>query len=453
MTERWSGHLGFILAAVGGAVGLGSIWKFPYEAGANGGGTFILFYVAGLVLAVLPLMLIEVAIGRRGRAGPAESLAAIAREAGRSPHWRWAGVFGVLTGGLILSFYAVIGGWTLGHAFEVVAGADMPRDPAEARRRFEAHLADPAAMTLHFTIFMAVTATIVSAGVASGIEAACRWMMPALVAVLLALAVFALVAGDGMAALRFLFAVDPQRITARAAVDALGLGFFSIGVGLGFMITYGAYAEPGIDLLRVVRVTMIADTMISLLAGFAVFPIVFAYGLDPASGPGLMFVTLPLAFARMPAGAVVAFAFYALLTTAATTSAISLLELVVAWLMNATRLSRRAATALAAATCWVAGLGTVLSFNRWSGWHPAAFLPGFERATLFDLIDYATSNVMLPVGGILFAVFGGWVMTRAALAGELGLGARGVGVLRFVLRYVLPVLLPALLLAPFLARA
>lgn len=452
MTERWSGHGGFILAAIGGAVGLGSIWKFTYAAGANGGGAFLVCYAIGLAAVVLPLMLTEVAIGRLGRAGPAESLAAIARSSGHSQSWRWAGAFGVLTGALILSFYGVIGGWTLSYALDVVMGDRPPAEPAAVRQRFERHLADAGAMTVSYTIFMAATAAVVSAGVTSGIEAACRWMMPGLVVTLAALAAFAVATGDALAAIRFLFAVDPHLFTARGVVDALGLGFFSIGVGLGFMITYGAYADPSIDLRRVVVVTILADTAISLLAGLAIFPIVFAHGLDPASGPGLMFVTLPLAFGRMAGGEVVAFAFYGLLAVAALTSAISLLELVVAWLRHATRLARLPATVLATGACWLAGLGTIFSFNRWASWHPASALPGFERATLFDLIDYATSNLMLPIGGVLFALFGGRVMSSAVLGAELSLGPAALRALRWALRVLLPLLIPALILAPFLLR-
>jgi NSS family neurotransmitter:Na+ symporter len=449
--ERWSGRTGFVLAAVSGAVGLGSIWKFPYEAGSNGGGAFILCYLAGLALIVLPLMLAEMAIGRRGRAGPAESLAQVARAAGRAPRWRHAGTFGVATGALILSFYSVIGGWTLAYAIDAVLVGLPPVDAASARGRFESHLAAPLAMAAHHLAFMAMVAIVISAGVASGIEAVCRVMMPVLVVVLAGLAVYALVAGDARAALRFLFAPDLEQLNARTVIDALGLGFFSIGVGLGFMVTYAAYADSTIDLRQIAIVTILADTAISFLAGLAIFPLVFAHGLDPASGPGLMFVSMPLAFASMPGGALVAFLFYGLLVLSALGSAISLLELVVAWLAHATTLSRRVATALASGACAVLGIATVLSFNVWRGWHPLRFLGGFEQASVFELIDYATSNLMLPIGGILFAVFAGRIMSRDALGEELRLSGRMLAVLRLLLRYAVPLLIAIVLAAPFLA--
>lgn len=450
--ERWSSRAGFVHAAIGAAVGIGSIWKFPYEAGANGGGAFILCYLAGLILIVLPLMLAEVAIGRRGRAGPAESLAEIARVAGRSPHWRWVGIFGVLTGAAILSFYSVIGGWTLSYALQLLWSGLPGPDPESIRVHFDRHLADGGAMLVHHTLFMVATAMVVGAGVVNGIEAVTRVVMPVLIALLVVLACYAMITGDAPAALRFLFAPDLTRINARTAIDALGLGFFSIGVGLGFMVAYAAYAEREIDLGRVVFVTLLADTAISLVAGLAIFPIVFSHGLNPASGPGLMFVTLPIAFGQIPGGRVVAFVFYGLLMLSALASAISLLELMVAWLIRASAMSRRWAATLAAATCWIAGFATILSFGRWTGWHPIAFIPGFEHARLFDIIDYATSNLMLPVGGILFALFAGWIMPRAMLAEELRLGGGAVSLLRGALRYLLPILILIVLSAPFFLR-
>lgn len=449
-SQSWSGRLGFTLAATGSAVGIGSIWKFPYEVGANGGGAFLLFYFIGLVLVVVPLMLAELALGRLGRADAAGSLAAVARASGVSPRWAWAGGLGVLTGFLILSFYSVIGGWTIGYAVETAMVGLLGVEPQAVRERFEAFLASPLELAGWHALFMGATALIVARGVASGIEAASMVLMPLLLALMLLLAGYAIVEGDLAATLAFLFRIDPGHLNAATALDALGLGFFSIGVGLGLMITYAAYAGEGISLRQVASSSVIADTLISFLAGFAVFPIVFAHGLDPASGPGLVFVTLPLAFARMPLGTVAAVAFFVLLFVAALASSISSLELVQAWLARRTGWSRSSAALLAGGACWLAGLATVFSFNLWSGWRPLGMVAGFEQASFFDLLDWITSNLMLPAGGFALALFAGWAASWERIVHALQLGPRGAALLRLTLRWLAPLGIAAAALTPWL---
>ncbi len=436
--EKWSGRIGFILATIGSAVGIGSIWKFPYEVGANGGSTFVLLYVIGLVLVVVPLMLAEFAIGRRGRADPSGSIAAVAQAAGSSRRWAAAGVLGVLTGYLILSFYSVIGGWTLGYAVETALYGLPGADPKAVAARFDAFLASPWQMLGWHALFMAAAAVVVVRGVETGIETAAKVLMPLLLALMLLLATYSIVEGDLDATLRFLLEPDLRHLSARTALEALGLGFFSIGVGLGMMITYAAYSGAEISLKQVAVASVVADTVISLLAGLAVFPIVFAHGLDPASGPGLVFVTLPLAFAGMPFGTTAAIAFFLLLCVAALASAISLLELVVSLLMRRMKWPRKAAVAIAASTCFVAGIATVLSFNAWADWRPLASLGIASTATFFDLLDQLTSNLMLPLGGLAIALFAGWAAPQRMLAEELRLGPLGAHAMRFALRYVAP---------------
>lgn len=449
--ERWTSRLGFILATIGSAVGIGSIWKFPYEVGANGGSAFVLFYLLGLVTVVVPLMLAEFAIGRRGRGDPATSIRIVARSYGRGARWRWIGTLGVVTGFLILSFYAVIGGWTAGYAWET-AVRGLPGTEAQAvRARYEAFLAAPLPMLGFHAVFMGATALVVARGVSGGIETASKVLMPMLMALMVGLATYSIVNGDVDAALRFLFRLDLNAVTPEAALDALGLGFFSIGVGLGMMITYGAYGGEEIDLKQVAIVSVAADTAISLLAGLAVFPIVFAHGLDPATGTGLVFVTLPLAFAGMPFGTAAAVGFFLLLFIAALASAISLLEIVVALLMRRFGLGRAAAAAIAAGTCYAAGIPTVLSFNLWAAWHPLHALAGFEHATWFEALDYFTSNSLLPAAGFALAVLAGWALPVRLLTEELGLSWRGAAVLRFALRYLVPAVIAAVTLAPLLA--
>ena len=441
--EAWSGRVGFMLATVGSAVGIGSIWKFPYEVGSNGGSAFVLFYLLGLALVVVPLMFAEFAIGRRGRADPATSIAAVARTPAAGRRWCAAGILGIFTGFLILSFYAVIGGWTIAYAIQAALDGLPPPQPRAAQAQYDALLGSPLRMLAYHALFMASTAAIVARGVSGGIEAACKVLMPLLTALMLLLAVYSIVEGNVAAALRFLFTLDLQHVSPQAALEALGLGFFSIGVGLGLMITYAAYSGPGVNLKEIAVVSVLADTAISFLAGLAVFPIVFAYGLDPASGPGLVFVTLPLAFAQMPLGTLAAFGFFVLLFVAALASAISMLELVVAMLMRRFGLPRVSATAAAAGACFLLGIPTVLSFNVWAHWHPLGRLTGLETATVFDLLDYLTSNILLPVGGLALALFAGWAIPDHMLIDELGLRPRGARVLRAILRYVAPVAIAA----------
>lgn len=447
--ESWSGRIGFILATVGSAVGIGSIWKFPYEVGANGGGAFVIFYLLGLAAIVTPLMFAELAIGRRGRGDPATSIRAVATAGGSGRWWGRVGTLGVTTGFLILSFYAVIGGWTVAYGVETALRGLPGTDPRQVRMRYDDFLGSPWRMLACHAVFMGTTALVVARGVSRGIETASKVLMPALAALMIGLAAYSIVEGDPGAALRYLFRVDPAAVTARAALEALGLGFFSIGVGLGLMITYAAYGDAKIDLRQVAIVSIVADTAISFLAGMAVFPLVFAHHLDPASGPGLVFVTLPLAFAGMPFGTAAAVAFFLMLFVAAAASAISLLEVVVAMLMRRLAWRRPLASAVAAGACFVAGIATVFSFNVWANWHPLAAVPGFETATFFDVLDHVTSNVLLPLGGFLLALFAGWAVPGRLFSEELGLSAAGVAMLRFMLRYGVPLGIAAATLAPW----
>lgn len=445
--NRWSGGLGFTLASMGSAIGLGSIWKFPYEAGVNGGGSFVLPYLAGLAIIVVPLMMAEFVIGRTARGNAQRSIKTVATNSGGSSRWQLAGLLGVIAGFLILSFYSTIGGWTLSYGLDAIWGNAFQVDAPASEARFAALLSSPIRIATFQFLFMLVTALIVAGGVEGGIETACRILMPVLFAILIGLAIYALVVGDAWRALEFLFFVDPSRLNPRVWLDALGLGFFSIGVGLGLMITYAAYAPVELDLRRAALLTVAGDTAASFLAGLAIFPLVFAYGLDPSEGPGLMFVALPIAFAQMPFGDLVATTFYALLFMSALASAISLLELVVAWLVGI-GLDRRVASATAAMACCFVGIPTVLSFNLWSDWHPLGSVPAFSHATVFDLIDFLTSDVLLPAGGLLIAVFAGWVIQVETWQRELKLSAAGIRGLRGLLGIVVPALIMAILLLP-----
>jgi NSS family neurotransmitter:Na+ symporter len=449
VTEQWSGRLGFVLATVGSAVGLGSIWKFPYEVGTNGGAAFVLFYLLGLLLIVAPLMLAEFVIGRRGGADAWTSIRRVAKEHAASPRWALVGMLGVLVAFVILSYYAVIGGWALAYAVQSVVGTPVAGGADEVRQRFDALLASPWRMGAYHAAFMALTIVIVARGIAGGIEQACKVLMPILVLLIVVLAVYA-VAGGGLAeTVRFLFAFDPAAVTARAALEAMGLGFFSMSVGMAVMVTYAAYAGADIDLKTAAAATILGDTAISFLAGFAIFPIVFANNLDPSSGPGLMFVTLPLGFSAMPYGAVAGAAFFVLLVVTALASAISLLEMPVALMRHLLGWSQASAAVICGLVCWAGGIATVLSFNRWADWYPLAFLPGLSTATVFDVLDQASSNLLLPLGGFALAVFTGWALPGRLLGEELRAGPAATAMLRALLRYLVPAGIAAATLAPF----
>jgi neurotransmitter:Na+ symporter, NSS family len=450
-SDRWQTRAGFVCSAMGSAIGLGSIWKFPYEVGANGGGGFIAFYLLGLAVIVFPLLLLEFAIGRRGGSHAVASVAAVAIASGASTRWALAGLLGVVGSIVILSYYSVVGGWAVAYVVDT-STSGLQSSPDLARARLDGLLASPLRIAAYHTAFMGMTAAVVARGIAKGIERASLYLMPIMILLVIGLAAYSSIQGDVGAATRFLFGLNLDRLTPRVALEAVGLGFFSIGVGLAVMITYAAYASPAFDLRTVALITLVSDTAISLVAGFAVFPIVFAEGLDPASGPGLMYVTLPLAFAHIPLGAAAATAFFILLSVAALSSAISLLEMPVALACRELGWSRPRSTAAAAALCWALGLPSVLSFNVWAAWRPLAWLPGLSSLTVFDALDHLASNVLLPLGGVALAIFGGWVVPARLLVEQLGLGEPAGRALVILLRYVVPLGIAAASLLPVLVR-
>lgn len=444
-TERWSTRLGFILATIGSAVGLGSIWKFPYEVGENGGLGFLIFYLLGLLIVVVPLLLAEFVLGRRGRGDAATSIARLATAAGASPRWRWAGWLGIATGTLILSYYAVIAGMTIGYAVGAGSHGFAGLDAAGGAALFDRLVGDPLLLGFCQIAFIAATAFIVARGIGSGVETACKILMPLLAVLMLLLVAYAAIEGDWQRSVDFLFEMHPDDMSPRIALEALGLGFFSIGVGLGLMITYAAYAGAEFRLGRTALIVVAGDTAISVLAGLAIFPLVFRYDLDPAGGAALMFLTLPIAFGRLPFGDLVGGGFFVLLFVAALASSLSLLELSVAALIRRGWTRPRAAAAAAFAV-WLLGLPTLLSFNLWRDVRPLAALDAFADLDIFGLVDGLASNLMLPAGGLLIALFVGWRLNAATLADELG-WRRGAGLLWTVLRWIVPSLILAFVIA------
>ncbi|MGD9798057.1 MAG: sodium-dependent transporter [Acidimicrobiia bacterium] len=446
----WKTPSGFVLATIGSAVGIGSIWKFPYEVGANGGGAFVLVYLAGLALVVVPMMLAEFAIGRNGRADAATSIEITATGEGTSPRWAAVGVFGAVTSFLILSFYAVIGGWAIFYAVDTVLNG-LPDGAGAASVRFDDLLASPTRLGAFQAVFLGAVGAVVVGGVQGGIERSMKVLMPLLAVLLSALAVYSMTTGDAAEAMRFLFVPDFDELTGAGVLDALGLGFFSIGVGLGILLTYAAYSPPGIDLKAAAVASVAGDTAVSLVAGLAIFPVVFAYGVDPGSGPGLAFVSLPLAFEAMPGGRWAATAFFVMLAVAALGSAISMLEAVVAVLSRRWGWRRSRGTAVGAVACFVVGLATVLSFNRWADFHPLGGIGRFADHTVYDLLDDATSQVLLPLGGLALAVFVAWTLPARLLGRQLRLSGAPLTGLRLTLRFVSPALVVAAAVASVIA--
>ncbi|MEA5446718.1 sodium-dependent transporter [Gammaproteobacteria bacterium AB-CW1] len=407
----FSSRLGFILAAIGAAVGLGNVWRFPYEAGENGGGAFVLIYLIGMVLVAAPIFLCEALIGRRGRGSPPTALLRQAVEHGRSRAWRIPGLLGVIGALVLMSFYSVIAGWSLHYMLGAGAGHFTGLDADAAQSYFARLQGSPQLLLLWQGTFIMATMAIVGLGVNRGIERGMRLMMPLLALLLIGLVVYAFVAGEGRMALHYLFAPDFSAITPEVALAAVGQSLFSVSVGLGGIMMYAAYLPRGASLPGSAAYVISADTAVALLAGLAIFPIVFAHGLAPDSGPGLIFITLPLAFGEMPFGNLVGFAFCFFLFVAALTSSVALYEPMTAYL-GERGVSRRLGVAVAASLSWVMGIFSVLSFNLLSD----------MVITPFQAITWGLNNLVLPVGALILAYFAGRLLHREATVQELGMG-------------------------------
>ncbi|GIX31825.1 MAG: transporter [Porticoccaceae bacterium] len=410
----WASRWTFILAATGSAVGLGNIWKFPYIAGENGGGAFVLVYLLCVVLVGVPVMMAEVMLGRMGRASPVNAMKKITRQVGLHGFWNGIGWLGVVGGLLILSYYAVIAGWALYYVVEMASGRLQGATPAEAAGTFAALLADPGRLVFLQSAFLGLTLLVVVAGVSRGLGTAVRVMMPLLFALLVVLLGFAARQGDWQAGWDFLFSFRADHLTGAGVLTALGHSFFTLSLGMGAIMAYGAYMPERASITGTVLTIAVLDTLVALMAGMAIFPIVFASpGMSPDAGPSLLFQTLPVVFGNMPGGLLFGSLFFFLVTIAAWSSSISLLEPGVAWMIESWRVNRVVANLVLGALAWLLGLGTVFSFNWWSG----ATLAG---GTFFDWIDFFTSSLLLPLTGLFIAVFVGWLMRPGTVFAAMG---------------------------------
>ena len=427
--ERWSSRRAFILAVTGAAVGLGNIWRFPYMTGENGGAAFLLLYVVFVVLLGLPVMIAEILIGRAGRRSPMRSLGHLARQAGASPHWRWLGLFGGITVFFILSFYSVVSGWSIEYLVESVNGDFAGMAPQAVGANFNAFLADPLRMTFNHTLFMLLTMSVVAAGISGGLEKLNNLLMPLLYLLLIVLAGYATTTDGFGTAMAWLFTPDLAALSVSVMLNAMGHAFFTLAVGACALMAYGAYMPDDQSLPRAVGAVAVLDVAVALLSGIAIFSVVFSQGLDPGEGPGLMFVTLPIAFAELPGGSLWLGVFFLLLLLATWTSSINLAEPMVATLQG-WGLKRGRAAACVGVAVWAVGLLSVFSFSSMAEVH------WLGDMNFFDLVTTVPTDLFLPIGGLLIAIFAAWVMPRDTAELALGTGPAGFRSWQRLVRFV-----------------
>lgn len=445
--ETFSSGLAVFFATLGSAVGLGNIWKFPYLTGSQGGGAFVFLYLICVILVGIPIMCAEFAIGRSTRSNIIGAFTALKVH----PAWKIIGYSGIVATFCIMFFYSAVAGWvykyvylTLTGAFSGIAAMEPSAATALTDKVFGDALGGGYSPILWQFIVLVTVSVILLGGIKNGIEKATRTMMPLLLVLILLTDIRALTlpgAGEG---LRFLFSIDFSAITGQTLITALGLAFFKLSLGLGCMITYSSYFTEDNNLMGTAAKVAVSDTVVSLLAGIAIFPVVFQFGMEPSGGPGLLFMTIPLVFSQMPLGTILLFGFFLLTAMAATMAMLSLIEVIVAFLNEEFKMKRSAAVLTTSGIIFAVGALTV---------HPTSVL---GSATLFgkgffDLFDYLSSNILLPLGGLLIAVFVGYVMNWGQVKGELLKGAEAnaplMGGYRFLLRYVTPILMIVIFLS------
>ncbi|MGD8297991.1 MAG: sodium-dependent transporter [Desulfobacterales bacterium] len=432
--DSFTSKLGIIAAVAGSAVGLGNIWKFPYITGIFGGGAFVLVYLICIALIGLPVVLSEFVIGRKAQKNAIGSFKKLAP----GTYWFVPGLMGLVAAFMILAFYGVVAGWTLEYLVKSITNSFAGKNPAELEGIFGGFISQIAKPIFWQIIFMGLTGWIVLAGIKGGIEKASKLLMPLLLFIIVILNIRAITlpgAGEGLA---FLFKPDFSKLSAEGMLSALGHAFFSLSLGMGTLITYSSYMSKKENLATTAVQVTIADTIIALLAGVAIFPAVFAFGIEPGAGPGLVFITLPNVFQQMPGGYIFCFLFFLLLSVAALTSSISILEVVVAYFVEELKLARRAATIMATIAITIVGIPCSLSMGVMSK-------TLFMGKTFFDWLDFIASNVLLPLGGLLIVAFVGWYLgrekTEAEVTNEGELEAGYLPLFMFLAKFVAPVVI------------
>jgi len=425
----WIGKWTFILAATGSAVGLGNIWGFPYKAGTNGGGAFVLIYLGCILIIGMPIMISEIILGRRSGNSPINAMRYIALESNRSSSWQVVGWSGIFAGILILSFYSVIAGICLNYIFISATSSGTLSSPEQ----FSNVIASPINLILWHTVFMILTALIVSAGIKDGIGRMVKILMPLLGFLMIFMVIYSIINGDFSRAMSFLFAPDFSNVTSDTLLQAMGQAFFSLSLGMGSIMAYGAYMPKEQKVVGTSFTVASLDTLIAILAGLAIFPIIFAFNLEPNSGPGLVFVSMLSAFNQMQFGQFIGPLFFILLSVAALSSSISLLEPGVAYMSEENILSRRGSAQIISFFVWILGIGSALSFNIWSDFS----LIGDRN--FLDSMDFIANQILLPLGGMLIAIFVGWFMKKSLIEDELGPINTNLYVLwRFFIKFIAP---------------
>lgn len=389
-TSRWT----FVMAATGSAVGLGNIWKFPYIAGENGGGAFVLLYLACIAIIGLPVLMAETLLGKNGQSNPIDAMRKAARQSDVSKWWTGIGIMGALTGIIILAFYSVVGGWILNYVMEAAQGSFNGIDNEAITSHFSSLRSNEPLQLLWLSLFIALSVGVVAAGIIKGIGLAVRTMMPLLALLLLALLVYSYQEGNFSQAFHFLFDADFSKLTGTSVLIALGHAMFTLSLGMGAIMAYGAYMPANASIVKTSIAIVSLDTIISLISALIVFSLVFANDIEPGEGPGLMFLSLPIAFGQMTGGIIFATVFFVLVTIAAWSSAISLLEPSVAWIDEHTPIGRIPATIAIGLIAWVGGIACVYSGD------------------VFGTLDFLASNILLPLGALLIAIFVGWKLKR-----------------------------------------
>ena len=428
-TKIWKGNSTFILAAAGSAVGLGNIWKFPYMVGSNGGSAFVIVYLICILAIGLPVMASEVLVGKFGRQSPINSLKKLTIKNQISEYWKFLGIFGALAGLLILSYYSVFAGMAFSYVFNLFpSGLENPSSYSSA---YFSHLsASPLVLIFWHSLFLMITCLIVGIGVVRGIGRSVNILMPALFLFIVLLSVYSAATGDLNATLSFLFSPDFSSLTPAVILSAMGQAFFSLSIGMGAIMAYGAYMPEKQHIGKTVLMIILLDTLVALSAGIAIFPIVFSNSsLAVTAGPGLIFETLPVAFYTLPMGAFFSIIFFVLITIAALSSAISLLEPFTAWMEELFKIKRKIIVIFLGLFVWFLGIGSIFSFNIWSDLR-------FMNFNFLEFLDFVTNNIMLPLGGLFVAILVGWVLPRKFVKENIKLNNYSFKVFIFILRYI-----------------
>jgi NSS family neurotransmitter:Na+ symporter len=426
----WIGKWTFILAATGSAVGLGNIWGFPYKAGTNGGGAFVLIYLGCILIIGIPIMISEIILGRRAGNSPINAMRLVALDSNRSSSWQIVGWSGIFAGILILSFYSVIAGICINYIFISAISSGSISSPEQ----FTNVISSPANLIFWHSLFMILTALIVSAGIKDGIGKMVKILMPLLGFLMIFMVIYSIINGDFSKAMSFLFAPDFSNVTSDTLLQAMGQAFFSLSLGMGSIMAYGAYMPKDQKVVSTSFTVASLDTLIAVLAGLAIFPIIFAFNLEPNSGPGLVFVSMLSAFNQMQFGQFIGPLFFILLSVAALSSSISLLEPGVAYLSEENILSRKRSAEIISFFVWILGIGSALSFNIWSDFN----LIGDKN--FLDSMDFIANQILLPLGGMLIAIFVGWFMKESLIKDELGSINKFLYLLwRFFVKFIAPV--------------